>query len=99
MPNERAEFMRLSQFQVMHRVFVESLDAQRATERDHPRPGFDVTHSTAFIDGFAADDAAVIPVRYVGIFQFTHKIYSLLVNWSQPDDRPFRPMIQDRSRL
>jgi hypothetical protein len=68
MPNGRAEFMCLSQFQVMHRILVKSLDAQRATKRDHPRPGFDVTHSTAFIDRFAADDAEVIPVRYVGIF-------------------------------
>jgi hypothetical protein len=74
MPIERAELMRLSQFQVMHRISVESLDAQRATERDHPRPGFDVTHSTAFIDGFAADDAEVIPVGNVRILQFTHKI-------------------------
>jgi hypothetical protein len=47
----RAGLVRLSQMQVMHRVFVECLDAQRATKRDHPRARFDVAQSAALIDG------------------------------------------------
>jgi hypothetical protein len=60
--------MRLSQVQVMHRIFVECFDAQRAAQRDHPRARFDVAHSAALIDGLAANDAKVIPICYVGIF-------------------------------
>lgn len=64
----RADFMPLSQTQVMQRILVERLDAQRTAKRDHPRARFDMTHSPALIDGLAADDAKVIPVCYIGIF-------------------------------
>jgi hypothetical protein len=64
----RAEFVRLPQMQVMHRIFIGCLDAQWVTKRDHPRARFDVAHSPSFIDGLAADNAKVIPICYIGIF-------------------------------
>jgi hypothetical protein len=64
----RADLVRLSQVQVMHRILIECLNAQRATKRDHPRARFDVAHSAALIDGLATDDAKVIPIFDIGIF-------------------------------
>ena len=66
--------MRVTQTQVMHWIFVECLNAQRATKRDHPVARFHVTDSATFIDGFAADDAEVVPIGYVRIFEFAHEI-------------------------
>jgi hypothetical protein len=54
--------------QVMHRVLVERLNAQRATKRDHPRTRFDVAHSSSLIDGFAANNTKVVPILDIGIF-------------------------------
>jgi hypothetical protein len=63
-----ADFVCCSQMQVMHRVLVERLDAQRATERDHPRSRFDVAHPPALIDGFSANNTKVVPILDIGIF-------------------------------
>lgn len=54
--------------QVMHRILIECFDAKWAAERDHSRAGFDVTQSAAVIDGFAADNAQMVPVCNVRIF-------------------------------
>ena len=68
MADPRTSLVCLSQTQVVSRVLVKGLDAQRAAKSDHPRACLDVAHSTAFIDGFAANDATVIPISYIGIF-------------------------------
>ena len=68
--------MRLPQMQVMHRVFVEGFNTQRTTKRDHPGPGLDVAHAAARIDRFAANDAKMVPVCDIRIFQFAHNNFS-----------------------
>lgn len=63
-----AQLMRSAQFQVVHRIFVERFDTERAAKRDHPLPRFNVAHTAPLIDGFTADDAEMIPICYVSIF-------------------------------
>jgi hypothetical protein len=68
MTHRRADFMRISQPQIMHRVFVERLDAQGTTQRNHSGTGFDMCKAAPLIDAFAANDAQVIPVGDIRIF-------------------------------
>jgi len=68
MAHQTSDFVCLPQSQVMHRVFIESFDAQWAAQRDHPRARLDVGQTTTLIDAFAAYDAQMIPVCYVRIF-------------------------------
>jgi hypothetical protein len=73
MANARTKLVCVTEPQIVHRTFVECLDAQWAAERDHSVTGFDVTHAPALIDCLTADEAMMLPICYVGVFQFVHK--------------------------
>jgi len=79
MDNARICLVGPPQHEVMLWVFVESLEAKWTTKRDHSRASLNVGKTTPMIDGFAADNAKVIPILYVCIFKFTH-LFVILSN-------------------
>ena len=61
-------FVQLAESHVMLRIFIEGLDAKRAAKRDHSIFDIDVAYAAAVLDGFLADDAALVPVLDTLIF-------------------------------